>query len=100
MGYSYAVAEPDGREIYAFHWHPGGMSRVTVPHLHVSSRLPGIPLGPSGIVLSLSKVHVPTGVLSFAQIATFLLEELGVAPRCRDWRDILAKASEESYDPD
>lgn len=91
-GYRFAVQEPDGREILAFHWHPDGPSPIRHPHLHLSSRIPEIRLGRAESVLSLSDLHVPTGPVSFPAAIAFVIEELGVSPRRFDWKRVVDRS--------
>ena len=37
FGYYYALREPEGPEIVAYHWHPGRRSPVDFPHLHLGA---------------------------------------------------------------
>jgi hypothetical protein len=97
-GYAFEILEPDEREILAFHWHPDGASPVRHPHLHLSGRMPEILLGRSRDAVSLSRVHIPTGILSFAAVVRMLIEEFGVEPRRSDWQAIL-DAEQATPDP-
>jgi len=49
-GYRYAVENPDGREVIAYHWHPS--AKVSEPHLHLGS-------GALGANKDLANIHVP-----------------------------------------
>jgi hypothetical protein len=40
--------------------------------------------------VSLSKLHIPTGRVSFEEVVRFLVEELRVVPIRADWREIVA----------
>lgn len=90
--YSYRVLEPDGREIVAYHWHPEGTSPIRHPHLHLTSRLPTIDLGPRFAPVALAEAHLPTGPVRLADVVRLLIDELGVAPRRTDWGAVLAAA--------
>lgn len=88
-GYFFHVTEYQHREILAYHWHPDGVSPVTTPHLHLSSRLPDIAVS-EGVEISLSAVHLPTGEVSAQDIVRLLITEFGVEPRRSDWRTIVS----------
>jgi hypothetical protein len=88
-GYFFQISEQAHREILAYHWHPDGRSRMTTPHLHVSSRLPLIQLSENSTV-SLSDMHLPTGVVTIQEIVRLLIVEFQVEPRRSDWDAILA----------
>lgn len=34
--YMYGVLDLSGRELFAYHWHPTGVSAVRTPHFHAS----------------------------------------------------------------
>lgn len=87
--YSYRLIEPDGREILAYHLHPDGLSSVKRPHLHVSSRIPPIPLGDADVSIGLSAMHLATGFVSLDDFIRLLIEEFDVEPRRAAWRAIL-----------
>jgi hypothetical protein len=86
--YRYRLMEPDERELLAYHWHPHGSSLVTAPHMHLSSRMPVIHL-PLGNAIALSDMHLPTGFVGVADIVRFLIIEVGVEPRRRDWEAVI-----------
>ena len=82
-GYRYEVREHDGPELVAYHWHPTGNSAITFPHVHAHIL---------GSAADLSKRHLPTGVVTPAEIVRCLIAELGVEPLRSDWQDVLANA--------
>lgn len=82
VAYLLAVGDASGRELFAYHWHPSGPSRVTGPHLHVHAE---IQIGPGW----LPKVHLPTGVVELQDVLHTLIEELGVEPLRDDWQAVL-----------
>jgi hypothetical protein len=55
----------------------------------LTSRIPEIPLGRTGTVVSLSQAHIPTGFVTLSDVVRLLIEELGVEPRRQDWRTVL-----------
>lgn len=93
--YAYEILEHGGREIVAFHWHEQGKSRVVAPHLHISSRMPTIDLGPRFDPVVLAEMHLPTGLVRLADVVRLLIEEFGVAPRRADWEAVLHADGEE-----
>lgn len=87
--YSYSIADRDGRELLAWHWHPIGSSAVTQTHLHLSSQVPPIEIGRNLEPLPLADLHIPTGPVDLADVARFLIAEIGVQPRKPDWQAVL-----------
>lgn len=84
-GYLYAVDDEDGAEMLAFHWHTGGRSPVTYPHLHLGA---GARVGRPEV----AGAHIPTGQIGLSQVVRLAIEELGVEPRRPDWREVLDDA--------
>jgi hypothetical protein len=91
--YFYGVQDLAGRELFAYHWHPTGMSPVLTPHLHVSSaspiKLPARARHTDPTELLLSRLHFPTHRIDLAELARFLITEVGVGPRRPDWEQVL-----------
>lgn len=91
--YLYAVNDLSGRELFAYHWHPQGMSHVKTPHLHISGtdsiQLPGRPGNPELTRLSLSRAHFPTRAVELAELLRFLIRDLEAQPRKQDWAQVL-----------
>ena len=88
VGYRYTLGDDEGRELVSYQWHPRGLSPVTVPHLHLGSRLvrPGVPFG---------GVHLPTGIVTLADVIRVVIVELGVEPRRGDWAAVLRRCDDE-----
>jgi hypothetical protein len=84
------VLDPSGRELIAWHWHPTGHSDVTHRRLHLSSRIAPIELGGGLDPLPLADLHIPTGHVDLADVAPFLIAEVGIRPRKRRWEATLA----------
>ena len=83
--YDYALYDEGGREIFAYHYHPTGRSRVTAPHLHLRA---------AHVTRSdLAEAHFPTGHIPLTEILRMLLDEahatFGVRPLHRNWRAVL-----------
>jgi hypothetical protein len=89
VSYEYRLLDLDQREIIAFHWHPTGLSNVTDPHLHLSSRLNPIEMGRNQEPLDLVDMHIPTGFVTLEDVVRLLISEFGIAPRRDDWGDLL-----------
>lgn len=81
VAYSYVLAEPEGAEFIAYHWHPL-IPNVSFPHLHLQS---GLQLG----FKRLQGVHIPTHRIAVEDVLRFVITELGVTPRRADWSEIL-----------
>jgi hypothetical protein len=82
VAYYYALDGSDGREIVAYHWHPGQSQKVTVPHLHLSG-------GAMVRHPAFEKVHFPTERIAVEDLLRFAIGELGVTPRLPDWQRML-----------
>jgi len=82
FGYSYALREPEGPEIVAYHWHPGRRSPIDFPHLHLGA---GSGVGRE----ELQKAHIPTGRVELEDVLMMAIREFGVRPRREDWARIL-----------
>lgn len=80
-GYAYTVSEDPNLsyELLSWHWHP--RTRVDT-HLHIGKSHPT-----HG---GLADYHVPSGRVSFEQVARFLLTDLGVTPARDDWDAVLS----------
>jgi hypothetical protein len=90
-GYWYDILDLAGREIIASHWHPSGISPVTTPHLHLTSRLGRLDL-PGGGSVALGEMHIPTGYLDLSDLVGLLITEFDVEPRRPDWESVLRDA--------
>ena len=82
VGYDYAVYDSDEREVLLYHWHPGGISSVAAPHLHLGA---GAQVGRR----DLREAHLPTGHIPLQELLRVLIEEMGVQTRRADWNVIL-----------
>ena len=82
--YRYELREFDGREILAYHLHPGASrSLPNFPHLHVSG-------GAGDLIPELQRAHLPAGAVSLADFVALLIRDFGVRPLRPDWEEILA----------
>jgi hypothetical protein len=87
--YLYRILDREEREILAFHWHPTGLSNVTDPHLHLSSRLNPIDMGRNQEPLPLVGMHIPTGFVTLEDVVRLLTIEFGITPHRDDWDALL-----------
>ena len=87
--YGYRVIDSLQREVVAFHWHPSGASPVTLPHMHLSSRIGRLDLGAGFAPAALGEMHLPTGYITLADVVRLLITEFDIAPRRADWAAIL-----------
>ncbi len=85
VAYQHAILDRDGREIVAYHWHPGG--RVTFPHLHLGAGAAEGPLRPD-----LAGTHLPTGHVTLQDVLRMAVVELGVRPLRPDWDEVLHRS--------
>ncbi len=95
MRYAYEFLDREERELFAYHWHPAGVSPVRFPHLHlprVSLIAPtgGSPLGGLSEI-GIGKAHFPTGPISLEGVIGLLIRDFGVVPRRRDWAEVLER---------
>jgi hypothetical protein len=84
--YQYRIMANDGREIVAFHWHPG-RGGVNSPHLHVGSLL--IDSIRHDLGRRFSALHLPTSRISIEQVIEALITQFDVTPLRADWQSIL-----------
>ena len=81
--YRYRLART-GFDVFRIHWHPVGVSRYTLPHVHLSL------CGRDGERLTTLGEHLPTGRLTFEDAVEWAIEA-GVPPARPDWRKVLAE---------
>jgi hypothetical protein len=93
--YAFAVLDLSGEELFAYHWHPEGVSHVTTPHLHFSGALPiSLPIrpgSPEATELWLGHAHFPTRRIELSEFVRFLIRDFNVEPRRPDWQLVLAE---------
>ena len=92
--YAYDILDLEEQEILLYHWHPAGVSPVTDPHLHLSSRILPITVasrGRSPQRVSLADMHIRTGRVLLEDVVRVLIDEFKVMPLRRDWQDVLAR---------
>ncbi len=68
-----------GSDLFRIHWHPGGRSPVTYPHLHAGLA------GPEDMVGKSLDAHLPVPRLPF-EFAVQWAIEVGVPPARDDWQ--------------
>lgn len=76
--YFYRLNDANGRELAAWHWHPG--QRVAYPHAHVDCNM------------LTSAAHLPTSRVSIESVLRLLLDDLGVTPKRADYAAVLDEA--------
>jgi hypothetical protein len=98
--YRYRLLDAREREILAYHWHPIGRSAVAYPHMHLSSRIGSIELGPGIGSVRLADMHLPTGPVALADVVRLLITEFSVVPRRSDWEAVLRENRDRPDVPD
>ncbi|MEA2641547.1 MAG: hypothetical protein QOF51_2941, partial [Chloroflexota bacterium] len=83
-GYFYEFSNGDGRELLAYHWHPGAQNVVRSPHLHLGAA--------SNVTPLLAGAHLPTGFISLPASIRMVITELGIEPRRADWDEVLTSS--------
>jgi hypothetical protein len=81
--YAHSLSTKEGKEILAFHWHPG--SGPDWPHVHVGT----IALKKRGTLTR--KSHVPTGRVAVEQVLRLAIEDLGVGA-ADDWPQVFEES--------
>ena len=96
VSYAYAICDRDERELLAYHWHPEGVSDVTVPHLHIP-RIPPMPLPRTDPTreVALGEMHLPTNYVHLEDIVELLIREFAIVPLRADWQATLAESRSE-----
>ena len=82
VSYMYAIRERNRAEIVSWHWHPGIPDIPSFPHLH---------LGPAAQVgrPEFHRAHLPTGIVTLADVVRSAITDFHVEPRRADWQAIL-----------
>ena len=92
----YSVMDLLGRELFAYHWHPTGVSAVQEPHFHMSSIPPTILPERTGspkveeLIMSPRSLSHPSNRAH--RFGAFLIIELGVGPGRADWEAVLERS--------
>ena len=93
VAYEYRILDVQETELLVYHWQPGSIARgPDFPHIHVSASLTAKTSATVSQRLSLDKRHVPTGIVTLADVVRTLIAEFGIAERRRDWPARLARA--------
>ncbi|HWD99933.1 MAG TPA: hypothetical protein VG345_12880, partial [Bryobacteraceae bacterium] len=74
------------REIIAFHWERGRKEPAPYPHIHHGAFEQGFPIS--------RKTHIPAGRVATEDVICFLIREMGVTARHRNWASILERNRE------
>jgi len=85
--YAYGLEDLEGDEIFAYHWHPYGISPVGYPHLHLKH---GARIGRPELI----RGHLPTGRVSLEDVLTLVIEQFDVKPLRSDWREVLEESAD------
>lgn len=88
--YYYGIEDVDGREVFAYHWHPLVTPQVLFPHLHVYKGAIGraslergdLPLTHNALRTDLNEAHLPTRRVALEDVLRLLLEQFDVEARC------------------
>jgi hypothetical protein len=82
IGYNYTFRDESEQEIIAWHWHPERSHSSRHPHLHI---------GAGAFVRGdeLHRAHLPTGIVTVADIVRSAITDFRVEPRRSDWQAIL-----------
>ena len=83
--YYYKLDGTDGREILAYHWHPGSRSPVTLPHLHLGA-------GAGTLRRELEKAHILTGHVTPVALLALVITHFDARPLRADWPAVLHQA--------
>jgi hypothetical protein len=87
VDYYYAVHDDQGKELFAYHYHPGGRSRMQRPHVHFRALTVTRP--------EFEAAHYPTGRVALEEVLWMLLDEqdnkFGVRPLRANWREVLQR---------
>ncbi len=86
-GYIYELETRDGERLLAYHWHPETTPGRAFPHMHLGEALQVTPS-------SLERAHLPTGRISFEEVALVAIECFDVKPQRADWQEVLAETRE------
>jgi hypothetical protein len=82
--YRYHIYDLDGEELLLYHWHPGGVSDIEFPHVHVACAprimLPR-PRTDERRPVDIGKLHLPTNQVLLEDVIELLIRDLGVEPR-------------------
>jgi hypothetical protein len=80
--YQYSLAQENGKEILAYHWHPDARNSIRTPHLHIGP-------GAQAKWKPLAKAHIPTGRIALEDLLRLAIRDFGVEPLRPDWAEVL-----------
>lgn len=92
--YAYEILDLDEKEILVYHWHPEGISSVTIPHLHLSPKIQPIQVASAGRTLqsvSLAAMHIPTSRILLEDVVRALIDDFKVQPLHSRYDQILSE---------
>ena len=73
LKYEYSICHDDGREILAYHWHPGEQAHDQ-PHIHICS-------GAGTLIPQVQSAYLPTGRIAVEAFVLMAIREFGVQHR-------------------
>ncbi len=99
VAYYYALDDADGREILAYHWHPGP-GNVPYPHLHVGPGAVDVALlraaqrSPQANALrpDLANAYLPTGRVALEDVVQPAIEQFAVPAKRKEWEATLQRS--------
>jgi hypothetical protein len=100
VAYYYYFDDLQGREIFAYHWHPH-VEGMTYPHLHISPgavrsaviERAGLSEQANALRADLAAAHLPTGPIALERVLWLAIAQFGATPLRRDWRRLLPAPS-------
>jgi len=86
--YLYSVADADSKDLVGFHFHPDlTEDPILYPHIHAYAKD-----DKRFLSLELQRKHIPSGRVALEDVIRWLISELNVKPRRKDWDEVLTKA--------
>ncbi|HYI15961.1 MAG TPA: hypothetical protein VEX37_11260 [Thermomicrobiales bacterium] len=84
--YIYRLLDADHRELISWHWHPNDPNAAKHHHFH---------LGQAAQVgrVEFHRAHLPTGIVTLADVVRSAITDFHVEPRRADWQTILDTVS-------
>jgi hypothetical protein len=93
--WDYAILDQHHNELISYHWHPDGVSDRKAPHFHAGSAI----LDTTGHEMgkTFSRLHLPSGHVTVADVVRALIEEFNVRPIHDRWDETL-RACQEAFE--
>lgn len=93
LSWDYTIYDHNERDILAYHWHPEGTSDKTAPHFHVGSVI--LDTTSHELGKTFSRLHLPSGYITIADVVRTLIEEFNVVPIHDRWDETLRACQQE-----